>query len=169
MCKNNGKTNEYDDFVDSITEISRKIDFSKVEETISHRNKNNNKNNKNWWLIMLLNKNNGGHTMLKKTTNPYKIIDTLPLQDGDKIWVCGYVIDIGNNKKHADIISNHISGSFSESGKQVRGVISRTVIADLVCDKYNLKIYGDFDNILDVSNSSDKIEKHPFEKKTFNS
>ena len=121
-----------------------------------------------WWVVMLINTNKGGHTDLQKTTEPLEILEKLPIHDNDKEWHEGLFIRIGAKPKAADAFIRLVSGSFQSDdveSRQIRGIISRAAMADILSTHFKLRCYGNFDNIFCVDDAEELLWKQPFNMK----
>lgn len=111
-----------------------------------------------WWVVMLINTNRGGHTQLQKTKDPGELLDRLPIVENGKSWEIGMFVRIGANSAAADAFIQVVSGSNS---KQIRGIISRAAMVQLLVEKYGFRAYGDFNNIFCVDDAEKLLEKRP--------
>lgn len=107
-----------------------------------------------YWVVILLNVNNGEHTNVQKTENPHELLKTLPKTDNDKIWDIGLLVKIGTEEQ-ADVFIKQLTGDV----RQIRGIMSRTVMASLLAEKYNCECYGNFDHIFKIKGAEKLVTK----------
>ena len=116
-----------------------------------------------WWVAMLINIKTGGHTQLQKTTDPAELLARLPIRENDKEWHEGIFVQVGSARA-AEAFIQLVSGSYqtdAAESKQIRGIISRAAMAQLLIERYGLRAHGNFNNILCVENAEQLLEKRP--------
>jgi hypothetical protein len=119
-----------------------------------------------WWVVVLINKSHGEHTQIQKTTEPEALLSRLPIRDADREWHAGIFIEVGPSARDADTFAQLVAGSFNGEqlrSRQIRGIISRTAMADRLAYHFRLRYFTSFENIFSIKDVEQRIQREPIE------
>jgi hypothetical protein len=116
---------------------------------------------RDWWVLMLVNTTEGNQTKLVKTTDPLAFQKLLPIHDNNKVWEEGIYICVGPDAEKAENLIQVICGERTGGAqtKQIRGIISRSVMCELVSHRFGFQIFANYDTIFGEEGVEDKIYK----------